>query len=98
MLERWEVKAEQHVFQLKMKPQLDSGLHSPDQITLFLARDQNLVCSRQTYSPIPSANGEYKTACNTILTTVLLRDPGKSRFALQMRNQPNQCLSVSGKI
>lgn len=38
-LEWREEKAEQHVFQLKMKPHLDSGLRSPGKVTLSLAQD-----------------------------------------------------------
>lgn len=50
-----------------------------------------------TYSHILSGNDEYETACDTILTTVLLQDPGDSRVTLKMRNRDGRSLFVSGK-
>lgn len=86
-----------HLFQLKTEPQFYPGLHFIGKVTLPSAQDSVSICLSHTYSQILSGNDEYETACDTILTTVLLQDPGDSRVTLKMRNRDSRSLFVSGK-
>lgn len=76
-----------HLFQLKTEPQFYPGLHFIGKVTLPSAQDSVSICLSHTYSQILSGNDEYETACDTILTTVLLQDPGDSRVTLKMRTE-----------
>lgn len=95
--ESQKVRAEQHLFQLKMEPQFYSGLPFIGEVTLSSAQDSISTCSSQTCSHILSDNDEYRTACGTMLTTILLQDPGDNLFTLKMRNRDSRSLFVSGK-
>lgn len=95
-VERWKMRPEQHLFQLKMEPRFYPGLPFIGNVTLSSAQDPISICSSQTCSHILSGNDEYETACDTILTTVLLQDPEDSLLTLKMRNRDSQSLFVSG--